>query len=103
MKQEFNYSGSSGEIFLEDLHVGVVGKWSLKDEGNALHFIAKQYFLKEFWMSGIDLDSVFTVKLNMGPVKFVFQGKLMSRNFSLGKWMKNRLYLRSFEKLKLVE
>lgn len=103
MKQEFNYSGDNGEIFLGDLQIGNVGKWSLKDEGNALHFIAKRYFLKEFWMSGIDLDSVFTVRLNMGPVSLVFRGKLMSRNFSLGKWMKDRLYLRSFEKLELVE
>lgn len=88
---------------LEDLHVGQVGEWSLKDEGNTLHFIAKQYFLKEFWMSDISLGSVFTLKLDMGSVKLVFRGKLMSRNFSLGKWMKNKLYLRSFEKLELVE
>ncbi len=102
MKQEFNYSGNSGEIFLEDLKVGSVGEWNLKDEGNALHFIAKQYFLNKFWMEGIDLGRDLTLKLNMGQIKFLFRGKLMSRNFELGKFMKDRLYLRSFEKLELL-
>lgn len=102
MKQEFNYSGNSGEIFFGDLRVGNVGEWSLKDEGNTLHFIAKQYFLNKFWMEGISFDRVLTLKLNMGPVRFVFHGKLMSRNFKLGKYVRQRLYLRSFEKLELV-
>lgn len=102
MKQESNYSGSSGEVFLEDLRVGSVGEWSIKDEGNTLHFIAKQYFLNKFWMSGMDLSKTFTLRLKItGKLGITFQGKFVSRSFELGRYVKDRLYLRSFEKLKI--
>lgn len=103
MNQDSFYSGDCGEIFLEDLRVGSVGSWNLKDEGNVLHFIAKEYFLNKFWMSGIDLGRTFTLELVMGPVEFCFRGKLASRNFQLGKLMKSKLYLRSFERLELKD
>ena len=102
MKQESNYSGNSGEILLEDLKVGSVGEWSIKDEGNVLHFIAKQYFLNKFWMLGMDLSKTFTLRLKAtDKLRFTFQAKFMSRNFELGRFVKDRLYLRSFEKLRL--
>lgn len=102
MHQNSFYSGNSGEIFLGDLRVGSVGQWSLKEEGNVLHFIAKQYFLNKFWMSEVNLDMTFTLKLMMGPVEFCFRGTLVNKNFQLGTLVKGRLYLRSFEKLELL-
>ena len=96
------YAGEGGQILIGDLQVGSVGSWHLLDEGNVLHFIAKQYFLNKFWMSGVDLGRVFTLRLAMGPVKFRFRGKFQARNFQFGRLVKGKLYLRSFEKLELI-